>query len=130
MANASKHRAKPSDSAKDFSHERTLKTEAQLEAEVAALLRKAELIDDQEDACYGKSRRGDELPKELQPHQDQLDALRKAKAELQAEAAADHARRRDQQARCAEEQAAAVKSLTKEAQQGEPRAKAARGGGG
>ena len=95
-ANASKHKA--------MSHERMLKTEAQLEAEIAALLRKAELIDAQEDARYGIGRRGDELPKELQLRQDRLDALRKAKAELEAEAAADHARRREQQARAAEEQ--------------------------
>ena len=53
-ANASKHKA--------MSHERMLKTEAQLEAEIAALLRKAELIDAQEDAYYGKGKRGDELP--------------------------------------------------------------------
>ena len=95
-ANASKHKA--------MSHERMLKTEAQLEAEIASLLRKAELIDAQEDARYGMGRRGDELPKELQLRQDRLDALRKAKAELEAEAAADHARRREQQAHAAEEQ--------------------------
>jgi len=95
-ANASKHKA--------MSHERMIKTEAQLEAEIAALLRKAELIDAQEDARYGIGRRGDELPKELQLRQDRLDALRKAKAELEAEAAADHARRREQQACAAEEQ--------------------------
>jgi transposase len=95
-ANASKHKA--------MSHERMLKTEAQLVAEIAALLRKAELIDAQEDARYGKGKRGDELPKELELRQDRLDALRKAKAELEAEAAADHARRREQQARAAEEQ--------------------------
>ena len=53
-ANASKHKA--------MSHERMLKTEVQLEAEIAALLRKAELIDAQEDARYGKGKRGDELP--------------------------------------------------------------------
>jgi transposase len=87
-ANASKHKA--------MSHERMLKTEAQLEAEIAALLRKAELIDAQEDARYGKGKRGDELPKELQLRQDRLDALRKARAELEAEAAADHARCREQ----------------------------------
>jgi hypothetical protein len=144
-ANASKHKA--------MSHERMLKTEAQLEAEIAALLRKAELIDAQEDARYGKGKRGDELPKELELRQDRLDALRKAKAELEAEAAADHARRREQQARAAEEQAAeaaaqaadaeaaaaadndeadaeseaAAWALAKEAQQAERRAKAARG---
>ena len=144
-ANASKHKA--------MSHERMLKTEAQLEAEIAALLRKAELIDAQEDARYGKGKRGDELPKELQLRQDRLDALRKAKAELEAEAAADHARRREQQARAAEEQAAeaaaqaadaeaaaaadndeadadseaAARALAKEAQQAERRARSARG---
>jgi transposase len=145
-ANASKHKA--------MSHERMLKTEAQLEAEIAALLRKAELIDAQEDARYGKGKRGDELPNELQRRQDRLDALSKAKAELEAEAAADNARRREQQARAAEEQAAwaaaqsadaeaaaaaedsdkidtervaAAQDLAKEAQQAERRAKAARG---
>jgi thioesterase domain-containing protein len=130
-----------------------LKTEAQLEAEIAALLRKAELIDAQEDARYGKGKRGDELPKELELRKDRLDALRKAKAELEAEAAADHARRREQQARAAEEQAAeaavqaadaeaaaaadndeadaeseaAAWALAKEAQQAERRARSARG---
>jgi hypothetical protein len=144
-ANASKHKA--------MSHERMLKSEAQLEAEIAALLRKAELIDAQEDARYGKGKRGDELPKELQRRQDRLDALRKAKAELEAEAAGDNARRREQQARAAEEQAAeaaaqaaddeaavaedngksdaeseaAARALAKEAQQAECRARAARG---
>ena len=77
-----------------------------------------------------------------------FDALHKAKAELGAEAAADNARRREQQARTAEEQAAeaadaeaaaadndknaakseaAAQALAKEAQQAERRAKAARG---
>ena len=144
-ANASRHKA--------MSHERMLKTEAQLEAEIAALLRKAELIDAQEDARYGKGKRGDALPKELELRQDRLDALRKAKAELEAEAAADHARRREQQARAAEEKAAevavqaadaeaaaaadndetdpervaAAQALAKEAQQAERRARSARG---
>ena len=146
QASASKHKA--------MSHERMLKTEAQLQAEIAALLRKAELIDAQEDARYGKGKRGDELPKELQRRQDRLAALRKAKAALEAEAAADHARRREQQACAAEEQAAeaaaqvadaeaatvapdndkadaeseaAAQALAKEAQQAQRRARAARG---
>ena len=107
----------------------------------------------QEDARYGKGKRGDELPKELERRQDRLDALRKARAELEAEAAADNARRREPQARAAEEQAAeaaaqaadaeaaaaadndeadaesesAAQALAKEAQQAERRARAARG---
>jgi hypothetical protein len=35
-----------------------LKSEAQLKEEIAALLRKAELIDAQADARYGKGKRG------------------------------------------------------------------------
>ena len=55
-ANASKHKA--------MSHERMLKSERQLEAEMRALLRKAEIIDAQEDGRVGKGKRGDELPEE------------------------------------------------------------------
>ena len=113
-----------------MSHQRMLKSEAQLDAEIAALLRKAELIDAQEDVRHGKGKRGDELPKELELRQDRPDALRKARAELEAEAAADDARRREQQARAAEEQAAeeaADKPQTKAAQQSERRARSARG---
>ena len=50
-ANASKHKA--------MSHERMLKSERQLEAEMRALLRKAEIIDAQEDSQVGKDKRGD-----------------------------------------------------------------------
>ncbi len=45
-ANASKHKA--------MSHERMLKSERQLEAEMRALLRKAEIIDAQEDVQCSK----------------------------------------------------------------------------
>jgi transposase len=95
-ANASKHKA--------MSHERMLKSERQLEAEMRALLRKAEIIDAQEDGQYGKGKRGDELPKELQRRQSRLEWIRKAKAELEAEAAAAKARQRDQQAEAAEQE--------------------------
>jgi hypothetical protein len=46
-----------------MSHERMLKSEKQLEGEMWALLRKAELLDAQEDGQFGKDKRGDELPK-------------------------------------------------------------------
>ncbi len=55
-ANASKHKA--------MSHERMLRSERQLEAGMRALLRKAEIIDAQEDGQFGKGKRGDELPEE------------------------------------------------------------------
>jgi transposase len=96
-ANASKHKA--------MSHERMLKSERQLEGEMRALLRKAELIDAQEDGQYGKGKRGDELPEELQRRSSRLEWIRKAKAELEAEAAAAKARQRDEQAEVAEQEA-------------------------
>jgi transposase len=96
-ANASKHKA--------MSHERMLKSERQLEGEMRALLRKAELIDAQEDGQYGKGKRGDELPEELQRRSSRLEWIRKAKAELEAEAAAAKARQREEQAKAAEQEA-------------------------
>ena len=74
--NPSKHKA--------MSHERMLKAEAQLEAEMAALPRTAELIDAQEDERYGKDKRSDELPPELQRHQERVKVLRKARVKLEA----------------------------------------------
>ena len=101
-ANASKHKA--------MSHERMLKSERQLEAEMRALLRKAEIIDAQEDGQYGKGKRGDELPEELQRRSSRLEWIRKAKAELEAEAAAGKARQRDQQAEAAEQEVEVAES--------------------
>jgi len=97
-ANASKHKA--------MSHERMLKSERQLEAEMRALLRRAEIIDAQEDGRYGKGKRGDELPEELQRRSSRLEWIWKAKAELEAEAAAGKARQRDEQAEAAEQEVA------------------------
>jgi transposase len=111
-ANASKHKA--------MSHERMLKSERQLEAEMRALLRKAEIIDAQEDGQYGKGKRGDELPEELQRRSSRLEWIRKAKAELEAEAAAAKARQRDQQAEAAEQEVEVA-----EASGDEPRSKRA-----
>lgn len=95
-ANASKHKA--------MSHERMLRSERQLEGEMRALLRKAELIDAQEDGQYGKGKRGDELPAELQRRSSRLEWIRKAKAELEAEAAAAKAAQRQEQAEAAEKE--------------------------
>ena len=79
------------------------------------MLRKAELIDAQEDQRYGKSKHGDELPKELRRRQDRIQELRKAKAEPESEAASDHARQRERKARCAEQQAAEAQASSNEA---------------
>ncbi len=79
-ANASKLKAKPLASAKQLSHERMLKSEQQLEGERRALLRKAELIDAQEDGQYGKGKRADDLPEEPQRRSSRLEWIRKAMA--------------------------------------------------
>jgi transposase len=79
-ANASKHKA--------MSYRRMQETEAALAAEVAALLRRAEAADQDEDARYGADQRGDELPAELARRESRLAKIREAKAALEAEARA------------------------------------------
>jgi len=77
-ANASKHKA--------MSYKRMKEEEARLEAEVVALMKKAEAVDEEEDCRYGKDRRGDELPKELAFRESRLEKIREAKEALEAEA--------------------------------------------
>lgn len=77
-ANASKHKA--------MSYDRMGKAEAQLEKEIAVLLAEAENVDEAEDTKYGKGKRGDELPKELQRRESRLAKIQAAKAALEAEA--------------------------------------------
>ena len=83
-ANASKH--------KSMSYQRMQEKEAQLAAEVAELLRRAQAADDDEDRRYGKDQRGDELPEELPEElafrEGRLEKLREAMAALEAEAQA------------------------------------------
>lgn len=77
-ANASKHKA--------MSYGRMKKAEGELEEKVKKLLRQAETIDAQEDARYGKGRRGDEVEGDLGHAQKRLARIRQLKAELEAEA--------------------------------------------
>ena len=79
-ANASKHKA--------MSYRRMKEKEAQLSAEVAELLRRAQEVDEEEDRRYGRDRRGDELPEELSFREGRLRKIREAKAALEAEAEA------------------------------------------
>ena len=78
-ASASRHRA--------MSYDPMVRAEAELAAEVEALLADAERTDDAEDAVHGE-RRGDELPAELARREGRLAAIGKAKADLEAEHAA------------------------------------------
>ena len=79
-ANASRHKA--------MSYRRMKEKEAQLAAEVAELLRRAQEVDDEEDRRYGQDQRGDELPEELAFREGRLEKIREAMAALEAEAQA------------------------------------------
>ena len=61
-ANASKRKA--------MSYGRMVKEERRLQAEIGALLKRAEAVDEAEDARYGEDARGDELPEELKRRED------------------------------------------------------------
>ena len=90
QANASKHKA--------MSHERMLRAEKELDKEINALMRKAEILDAQEDHRYGKGNRGSELPDELRHQQSRLARIRQARKEMEAETAAAAARQRQEEA--------------------------------
>ena len=79
QANASKHKA--------MSYGRMKEEEKRLQSEIEALLRRAEEVDALEDAQYGRDKRGDELPEELQRREQRLARIREVKAALEEEAA-------------------------------------------
>jgi transposase len=79
-ANASKHKAR--------SYGRMQTEVARLEAEVRALLARAERADAAEDAQHGPTHRGDELPAELARRTTRLQTIRTAMAALEADAQA------------------------------------------
>jgi hypothetical protein len=89
-ANASRHKA--------MSYGRMADREPELEAIVGQILDEAEAVDREEDERFGDAR-GDELPEHLRTTQGRLAAIRKAKADLEAEAsekAAEQARTKEQ----------------------------------
>jgi hypothetical protein len=59
------------------------KTKSELRAEVKRLLEQAEKVDAEEDARYGRDRRGDELPAELARRETRLEKIREAKRALE-----------------------------------------------
>jgi transposase len=79
-ANASRRKA--------MSYERMGEREAALQAEVDAILGEAEATDAAEDAEFGPDNRGDDLQGELARRESRLAKIRKAKADLEAEARA------------------------------------------
>jgi transposase len=99
-ANASKHKA--------MSYDRLCEAERRIAEEVERLLAEAERVDAEEDALYGKGKRGDELPAELSRRESRLEKIREAKAALEAQAKA-----------AAEAKAAAAKAKIEERAQKE-----------
>jgi transposase len=74
-ANASKHKA--------MSYGRMEETEKLLRKEVQKLLKQAETADEEEDKRYGRERRGDELPEELQRRETRIARIQEAKKALE-----------------------------------------------
>jgi len=95
-----------------MSYKRMDEAEKKLQEQIEQLLAEAERVDADEDAKYGKGKRGDELPGELARRESRLKKLREAKAALEAEAKA----RAEQEARAA--QAKLDERKRKEAQTG------------
>jgi transposase len=72
---ASKHKA--------ISYGRMKETEKRLREEVRQLLNQAEAADQEEDSRYGRDRRGDELPEELQRRETRIARIREAQHALE-----------------------------------------------
>ncbi|MGC9420872.1 MAG: transposase, partial [Rhodovulum sp.] len=79
-ANASKHKA--------MSYDRLCEAERKIAEEVERLMAEAARVDAEEDALYGKGKRGDELPAELSRRESRLEKIREAKSALEAQAKA------------------------------------------
>lgn len=119
QANASKHKA--------MSYERMKKEENRLQAEIKALLERAEAVDREEDERFGVGRDDFELPGELKRRETRLARIRQAKAELEAEAKEaraaqlrEHAAGNDERtekAPTAKERAAAATRATRQRQE-------------
>ena len=86
-ANASKHKA--------MSYGRMQEEEKRLQEEVQRLLQQAEAADEEEDAHYGRDRRGDELPAELARRETRWQRIQEAKRALE-ERAREQAQSKDE----------------------------------
>ena len=75
-ANASKRKA--------MSYGRMQSEEVRLKAEIAALMKQAEALDDKEDRQFSPDRTGEELPEELARRESRLATIQAAKARLEA----------------------------------------------
>jgi hypothetical protein len=69
-----------------------LRAEKELEQEIYALLRQAEIRDTQEDKRYGKGKLDSDLPEDLRHSQRHLERILQARKEMEAVTAAAAAR--------------------------------------
>lgn len=115
-ASASKHKA--------MSYGRMKQDEQRLQAEIEALLAKADQTDAQEDEQYGRGQSPEDLPAELQRRESRLARIRQAKAELEAEAAEARAARLRELA--AEQQKVAQDSTHSDEERGKAARRAAK----
>lgn len=97
QANASKHKA--------MSYERMLAAEKRLTTKIEELMKRAEGADQSDDERLGPEGRDDDLPDELKRQEQRLAVIRKAKAELEAEARKARAARRRELAEGCDERA-------------------------
>ena len=96
-ANASKHKA--------MSYQRMQEDEKRLKEEARRLLHEAEQVDKEDDKRYGRSRRGDELPAELERREQRLQRIAEAKRELEERARAEAEEKKDPKAKQAKPEA-------------------------
>lgn len=94
--NASRHKA--------MSYGYMTKEEERLQAEIEALLQQAQSVDAAEDAALG-SRRGDELPAELQRREERLATIKAAQQRLEEQARAEAEAERQRRAEAEAERA-------------------------
>jgi hypothetical protein len=93
-ANASKHKA--------MSYDRMKLKQDELCQKVQELMEEAEQADRSEDAQYGKGRRGDELPKELERAESRRARIRELMQKLEAEATEQKQAHKEQQEQAAQ----------------------------
>ncbi len=112
---------------KAMNHERMLKAKKELEREINALMRRAEILDAKEDQRYGKGKRGREQPDELQRQgRKGMAAETAVAAARQRQQAAAEAKAKATRAPEADAPAAELAELSKKADAGASKAKAAR----
>jgi len=71
---------------KEAPYRRMKQEEARLGVEVKELLQHAQEADEEEDRCYGRRQRGDELPRELAFRESRLRKIKETKEALETEA--------------------------------------------